>query len=273
MRRALFEELQGSPLTDELRAESLWYTIPNLKVRRPVIKNKEATLLEIIHSNKSIARYGDGEIMVMAGLGIAFQEYDAVLARRLQEIVHNHDENLMVGIPHIFYYPYLYPDMVVNNHLSVSKQFNIEGVALWRNRLNKWIDIETVYYSTDISGLTSEQFVVFRDFLRDKHVVLTLCKEAFDAYQHNLFDTAKKIDYVFIPNKHAFRQYDAVLQKLSSFPKKALHILMAGPAADLWAVDLCAQGFRALDLGHIAKTYDYAMRGKKADAKFWEPDE
>lgn len=272
--RALRRNDSLSPLTDEMRMETLLYEMEHSNIRRPKILSKEESLELILHSNQSLARFGDGEIHLMADCGgIPFQEYSPILAKRLRELISNPPENFINGINSYYYYPFLFPNRIVNNPNPLTKTFNCTSVPFYRHHLDKWLNLGKTYCDAGLSGFTLDQCNALRDFLRDKHIVLTGAKEAFQNYQFHLFDCAQNVDYCFIPNKHAFRQYDLVLEKLRSYPKNTLHILMAGPSANIWAEDLHKMGFRALDLGHIAKSYDYKMRNKAIDNAFWAPDE
>ncbi|MBU4465609.1 MAG: DUF1792 domain-containing protein, partial [Actinobacteria bacterium] len=44
-------------------------------------------------------------------------------------------------------------------------------------------------------------------------------------------------------------------------------IAILGPTATVLAYDLHRAGYRALDLGHIAKSYDWWLRGRTTDGK------
>ncbi len=67
------------------------------------------------------------------------------------------------------------------------------------------------------------------------------------------------------------------MKKLLEFDKNTSIVLMAGPAAKVWASDLTKVGFRALDLGHLAKSYDFYKRKipntGENELKFWGVDE
>ena len=105
------------------------------------------------------------------------------------------------------------------------------------------------------------------------------CKEAFDSYEFNIFDTASDLCYEFVPNKHAFSEYESILSRLMDYDKSYTHILMCGPTAKVLVADLTKAGYRALDLGHLAKSYDWHKKGidmsKSGDnvVKFFSPDE
>jgi hypothetical protein len=64
----------------------------------PVIGPRE-TVQAIRDRRASIARYGDGELEIMIGRGIYFQEYDPELARRLRTVLRSAAPQFLVGIP------------------------------------------------------------------------------------------------------------------------------------------------------------------------------
>ena len=60
-------------------------------VRLPKVLNQFDSVKAILDSNKSVARFGDGEFNLILGNSIGFQEYDAELSRRLREILTTQD--------------------------------------------------------------------------------------------------------------------------------------------------------------------------------------
>ena len=69
------------------------------------IKDGFETIQELIETQKSFIRFGDGEIMLMRTTrGIAFQKYDYRLAQGLREIIFSNDERLLIGIWREYYY-------------------------------------------------------------------------------------------------------------------------------------------------------------------------
>jgi glycosyltransferase family protein len=62
----------------------------------------EETVEKLITDKCSMVRFGDGEMGMILGHGIAFQEYDEGLSKRLREILGSNNEKLLVCIPDIF---------------------------------------------------------------------------------------------------------------------------------------------------------------------------
>lgn len=251
------QELQSTrQLSDELLIEAILYELPNSGVKRPKIKTADETINELINSDKNIVRYGDGEIMVLDGGGIPFQKADKELMRRLREISSTKQENLLVAINRHYYYPIaLYS--IIKEKNPTYKHFNLYQVPKFRSKLDKYINLDITYCEASITGINEIYIKTFRDFFVDKKLVLVGCKEAFESYEFNIFDTADELCYEFVPNKHAFSEYEEILSRLMRYEKSYIHILMCGPTANVLVADLTKSGFRALDLGHLAKSYDW----------------
>ena len=66
------------------------------------VRSISETVETLMNSQKSLVRFGDGEIKLIAGREIPFQEPDEALIRRLQEILQTPQENLLVALPDVF---------------------------------------------------------------------------------------------------------------------------------------------------------------------------
>lgn len=263
-------------LDDDVLIETILYAIKDSDIKRPIIKTTEESVNEITNSRKSLARFGDGEILVADGKDIGFQKADARLSEKLRSILSTPQENLLVGIPHSYYYSQI--GKTLQNANPTVKDFALYAEPVLRKILDKYLNKEMTFSQT---GLTVDEkvFSVFRKFFEKKKLVLVGCKEAFQAYKFNIFDSALHFDYEFVPNKHCFSVYDELLARLLRYEKDVLMILMCGPTATVLAADLAEKGFQALDLGHLAKAYDWYKRGvdlyatSENTAEFFAPDE
>lgn len=274
------QELQSTrQLSDELLIETILYELPNSGVKRPKIKTVDETINELINSNKNIVRYGDGEIIVLDGGGIPFQKADMKLAQRLREILNSGDENILIAVDRRYYYNTNALISILAEKNCPLKQFQFYSIPKIRQTLNKYIDFDKIYYEAYITCVKESHLKAFRNFFAGKKLVLVGCKEAFDSYEFNIFNTASKLCYEFVPNKHAFSEYESILLRLMGYDKTYTHILMCGPTANVLVADLTKAGYRALDLGHLAKSYDWHKKGidmsKSGDnvVKFFDPDE
>ena len=259
---------------------SVLYFIPNSGIIRPNVLNGDKTVDLICHSQKSLARFGDGEIAIIHGQGIPFQKYDERLADRLRKILKNDNDNLLVGINYWYFYPVYDP-----NRNQLSRDFVLFTGPKCRNNLIPLLDFSTMYCDAGFTGThrdrnsnNSDDFwQKIKTVWDNRDIVCVGCQQAHKKLKYNLFDNAASEHWVYVPNKNAFDEYDDILAKIKNYPKNRLIILMAGPTSKVLADDLSMAGYRALDLGHIAKSYDFYMRGTElttdAECDFWSPDE
>lgn len=262
---------------EDLLLNTLYY-VPNSSVVRPKVMDKQQTVDLLCKTKKSLARFGDGEIQIISGRGIPFQEYDENLANRMREVLLNNNDDLIVGINHWYFYPKYDPK---DNQLN--RKFTLVTMPAVRKKLIEYIDFSKTYGDASFTGLRAEHnetndafFNDIRTIWDNNQVVLVGCAEAHKKMHYDIFDNASKEIWIHVPNKNAFRKYDEVLEQLKQFPKNSIIILMAGPTSKVLAYDLSKVGYRALDLGHIAKSYDLYMQKitvtNDVEKDFWKPD-
>lgn len=249
-------------LNDELIIEQILYELPNSNVFRPKIKNYEETIDKLISSNCSIARFGDGEIAIINGNDIPFQKYNKNLAIRLKEILQNSNKDLLVGINYNYYYP------EIDKLLSDVASFYRNSVAELRRNLSLYLDKEKFYYSAAITQLYmffkeydfENYYNKFRTVWNNRKILIVSCSELINNVRYNIFDNASEIAYFQIPSKNAYENYKKIYSSIKKYERDTLVILMAGPTAKVLADDLSKDGYRALDLGHLMKDYDWYKR-------------
>jgi glycosyltransferase family protein len=116
-------------------------------------------------------------------------------------------------------------------------------------------------------------FQKFRKIWEGKEIVLIHGDGIFDSFIHDIFDNAKSVEHILAPSRDAFDKYDEILARALQESKDRLMIAILGPAATVLAYDLFRAGYRALDLGHIAKSYDWWRKSRKGDElEFFAPD-
>lgn len=137
-------------LDDDLLLEHILYAIPNSGIKRPKILSAEETINEILTTSKNIVRYGDGEMMILDGIDIAFQKADKRLTARLREIFANNDENIMVATAGSYFYPNL-PE-ILNETNPIYKNFAMYSVPQVRKMALKYMDCDSIYGEMGING-------------------------------------------------------------------------------------------------------------------------
>lgn len=214
-----------------------------------VIDEKE-TLRVLCERRASLARFGDGEMEIMIGRGIHFQEYNLRLARRLRQILQSPAEKFLVGIPN-------FPALQIR---SAGRRRNWQRYRLMFSHL---IRRNREYHSAFVSrpggivGLESGQyFQAFEALWAGRDVVLVHNSAA--TVSHPLLRLARSIRHVLCPAQHAFRQYSSLLEQAAAFlpMPDVLYLIAAGPTAGVLAWDLAQRGAQAVDIGHLTNVYD-----------------
>lgn len=207
----------------------------------PTVLGEFDTLAAVV-SGRSIARYGDGEFKMAAhGAGIKSQVANTMLSRRLKQILHDSGECL-VGIPNI--------------KDCIEKNPNLDKVEFWLKQRGFWnLLADREYVSSFITRPDSAPWIDTDDYWalletlwRGLDVTLVRGSGKSFTAERLMAAGAKSVCEIQAPRQHAWAEYDSLLKRIGR-PKRAL--LCLGPTATVMAVDLCARGVHAIDLGHL----------------------
>ena len=245
---------------------------------KPVFASDDECFSLLINSKASICRFGDGELNLCEEKGIPFQKASPQLAERLREVLSSDIPGILIAIPEL-----LYSDR--SFYSKCARNFTRNFGCFFIDVLNKYIHPQKTYYPAGITlryaGISEYDFKkYFDDFIRiwkDKDITIICGKTVFDKLEHNIFDFAKSVEYQYAPSINAFEEYDTVLKQALTINKNRMVIIILGPTATVLAYDLALQGYQALDLGHIAKSYDWYIKkdscNEQAQANdFYAPD-
>lgn len=206
----------------------------------------EIDTLRQVAAGRSIARYGDGEIKMAAhNSAIKSQHADDQLSRRLREILHDSGDCL-VGIPNIhsatpkaaFWNKHVGYARLLVDRPYVSAFISRPDSAPWIDTDEYWDLLESLWRGQDVT------------VVRGSHKSLA---------PDDIANSAGRITDVVCRTQHAWQDYDQILDRIGT-PKRALICL--GPTATVLAVDLCARGVHAVDLGHVALFLRKRRRGE-----------
>lgn len=226
------------------------------------IINIEETIQLLIKTNKSLVRYGDGEFMLMSGIDIPFQSHSQKLNDRLHEIFNDSRENIMIGITGLYY------KIEFNKYFDEVYDYIFHTIIKNRKTYCDIIDTHKQYVSSEITILYQQYkeydfetyFNKIKKIWENKEIVIVCGETVFNNIDYNIFENSKSIDYIYAPSRNAFDKYDELLAKSLEYSKDKLFIIILGPTANILAYDLANTGYRALDLGHIAKDYNAYMK-------------
>jgi glycosyltransferase family protein len=247
----------------------------SLEYKRPNIMSAIETVDELINNNVSFCRFGDGELMLIEGQGIAFQDYNTDLQKRLKEVLASNNKEIYVGLPHLYYY-------YSQDFIYDVKVFLFHNMQRLDSIIKKHYLPEKQYYDTGFSQVfhifnQNYSFGFYYEYVKNiwknKDVVIIVGHSCFSTYYPSIFDCAKSIEYLYCPSKNAFDNYSDILSRALKIDKSKRVLIILGPTATVLAYDLAKQGYCAMDIGHIAKDYHYYLNKKESDiSDFFKPD-
>lgn len=226
----------------------------------PVVIDSYNTLEELIKTNKSICRFGDGEFNLIMGESIPFQHFSITLQKRLKEILISSDDSIAICIPNVF------------GFLEANQIFWRKYAVYNREKIYQIINFDNIYYDALISrvyidNLDREKskyiFNKFKLIWNNKDVIFVEGEGTRLGYGNNLFENVNSVKRIVCPALNAFDQYDDILKTCMEHGKDKLFIIALGPTATVLAYDLAKQGYRALDLGHLDIEYEWFLMGAK----------
>lgn len=238
--------------------------------KAPVVASVDETIEALAKGNCSIARYGDGEIKLVAGRNISFQDATPLAVEKLREVLSSDVDGLLVGIADIF---------------GDRSRYNESTNNYWKKHLNQF---RHVWYKYLIKGKKyynasmTRQYITLNDrsqgteiynkikkIWQDKDIVFIEGEKSRMGVGNDLFDGARSVKRIIGPSKQAFSKYNEILSEACRQDKNSLFLIALGPAATGLAYDLHLKGYRAIDIGHVDVEYEWLLMGaeKKVSLK------
>lgn len=214
--------------------------------RYPNVLSEHETLARVV-AGASIARYGDGEFKMCQGASIKSQEKHPALAQRLRDILKGAAGECLVGIPNIrsdtpkaaFWGKFMaYSHLLGDRREYASSFISRPDSAPWIDTEEYWSQLESLWLGQDVTLVRGSTKSLTADDLVGAGVVTE----------------------IVAPRQHAWAEYEHLLERIGR-PQRAL--LCLGPSATVMAVDLCARGVHAIDLGHAGMFLRKRRRGEQ----------
>lgn len=253
----LFSEIGAERFSQAFKQEELFDI---------TVMSIDETLDELIATDKSLVRFGDGEFSLINGNSIAYQEYQEDLAQEMREILINADkeDNVLVCLPEIF-------EIFKGNFLQ-----NNDSENFWKNELDyhgrffqeicqakkygsTWIS--RCYIDNKDKSQATTQFEKIKALFADEDILIVEGATTRAGVGNDLFNNVRSIKRIICPSHHAFSKVDVIQQAILDHAEGRLILLMLGPTAKILAYRLSRLGYRALDLGHIDSEYEWMQMG------------
>lgn len=233
-------------------------------------KGKYSQYLKIMDANQtleylnencvSFCRFGDGEIAIMNGESISFQQYHPELASRLRKILIANEEGILVGINYFYLNP-------VDNVNQYTQNF-LNAMANQRKFLIRNCNKQMTYMDAAITQMYQnyedydfkQHFKLLQNLLRNRDITLVCGENVLNNIQYNALSVCNSVEYIYAPSKDAFSQYNELLERILQTKEERIICIILGPTAKVLVYDLFRAGRTAWDIGHYLKDYDAYMR-------------
>lgn len=241
------------------------FTNANLPITvRPIPE----TLDFIAEHHASVARFGDGEMDMMVGHSIPYQDYDPTLAAELMTIYQRpSDEDFVVCQSDVF------EDLERYN--GTAQQFWRGHLAHYESFYRKW-STNPWYGSTFISRPyidladktpSAAYFAQLQSLWQGRDILIVEGQTSRSGVGNDLFAQARSITRIIGPSRNAYSRIDALEAAVHAHGRGKLVLLMLGPTAKVLAYRLAWAGFWTIDIGHIDSEYEWFKMGATTKVK------
>ena len=233
------------------------------------VKGIDETLDYIIENKSSLVRFGDGEINMLAGHSIPYQDYDEELVSIMRDIIGQESrEELVVCLPDAF---------------TDRFRFTSWAIPFWKDHMDHYMDFyrelcsDSWYGSTFVSrpyidfedkSQAKAQFEKLKSIWKNRDLLIVEGATSRSGVGNDLFDEANSIKRIICPSHSAFSRVHEIEQEIEKHAAGRLILCMLGPTAKVLAYHLSQKGHQVLDIGHIDSEYEWMKMGAKTKVKF-----
>lgn len=220
------------------------------------------TLNYVMAHNSSVARFGDGEMDIITGHSIPYQDYDENLANELKNIISSEsNESLVVCLSDVF---------------EGLDRYNQSAVDFWKQHLNNnYVHYKSLckapwYGSTFISrpymdlvdkSLSKMYFKNIKNLWDKRDILIVEGVNSRSGVGNDLFDNANSVERIICPSKNAYSKIDEIESSIEKHAENKLVLLILGPTAKVLAYRLSNKDYQAIDMGHIDSEYEWFKMG------------
>ena len=233
------------------------------------VKGIDETLDYIIENKSSLVRFGDGEINMLAGHSIPYQDYDEELVSTMRDIIGQESrKELVVCLPDAF---------------TDRFRFTYWAIPFWKDHMDHYMDFyrelcsDSWYGSTFVSrpyidfedkSQAKAQFEKLKSIWKNRDLLIVEGATSRSGVGNDLFDEANSIKRIICPSHSAFSRVHEIEQEIEKHAAGRLILCMLGPTAKVLAYHLSRKGYQVLDIGHIDSEYEWMKMGAKTKIKF-----
>lgn len=225
------------------------------------VQSIDETLDELLNTNKSMVRFGDGEIVMIRGIDLMLQQASPEIGKGLSKILGYAYDDLLVTIPDIF--------QSLSDHHKASRQFWKDHLLFCRKTYETYCNTDRIYGSTFVSRCyyfaadksnCAGWFEKIRRIWENMDVVVVEGSKTHNGVGNDLLGLANSVERIICPPKDAYGSLEQILSVCRQYGKDRVFLLSVGVAAKFIAFTLFQDGYRVLDIGNLDLEYEWYLR-------------
>nr|WP_324255427.1 SP_1767 family glycosyltransferase [Limosilactobacillus reuteri] len=228
------------------------------------VKDANKSLDLILENRKSVIRFGDGELDLIRGDSIPYQNYEPELAKRLKKIIlRGNFNNTLVCLPDVFKSLNRYNHYAEDFYNSVFFPKN-DHFLKEIEKTNNWYGstfISRPYIDLVDKSKSAETFTKLKQLWQGQDLLIVEGALTRSGVGNDLFADAKSIKRILCPAKNSYQQIDQIEQAIRANAENRLVLLMLGPTAKVIVDDLQDLSNQMIDIGHIDSEYEWFKMG------------
>lgn len=259
LKKAIFD---SSPFG--LLAETIYRARCRFRVdQMPKVLSMEKTLELIATTDRSVVRFGDGELAIMLGKDIGYQQASPRLSEELVDAMKAKDERLLICVPDVFSGM---PEMVSPDrdfwvrHLLMATRPWISMMDASRTYGNQFISRPYMMGDKRDPRRAGDVFEAWKSVWRSRPVIIVEGEFTRFGVGNDILGGAASIRRVIGPATNAYSRLQDIMRACSQLDSDALYLLALGPAAKPLVISLMRSGRRAIDIGHLDVEYEWFLR-------------
>lgn len=261
--------LQNGYFTKKLLTDAI-FTVMQDKLPEAVALKKDTikvldidnTLNYILKHKSSVARFGDGEMDIISGHSIPYQDYDENLAGRLSQIMAKDSQpNFVVCLSDVFENLDRYNDNCNYFWKGHLERFMPKYKALCKASWYGSTFISRPYIDLKDKSKSSQYFEKLKQLWRNQDILIVEGLTSRSGVGNDLFDEAKSVSRIICPSKNAFSKIDQIQAAIETYGQDKLILVMLGPTAKVLSDNLQSKGYWIVDIGHIDSEYEWFKMG------------
>ncbi len=222
------------------------------------ILDTQSSIQHLLNTNDSISRFGDGEMNILMGGSIHFQEYNYDLSKRLKEVLTSpNKKGFKIGIP-----------LAINNvkgYKKASADFWNMNMDTGRMHWFRFCSLNRTYLNASLtrcfydyedktnSKLWFEQII---KIWNQKKILIVEGRNSKLGVNNSLFSNAQTIERIIAPSENAWSIYHSLLAKIKTVANNYDIILVSlGPTASILSYDMVGYCNQIIDIGHLNVEY------------------